>query len=124
MGATPVRALGVVDRRAVVAQARSLEEIRKEDLRTGDLVLVSTRNSVYTIWVLDDDSYWVWGGWFDRTKQSPLRVAINGCTWGGSTIKQDIVAALGLRLEFGNTVITTRIRHIRVIRASVQTFVN
>jgi hypothetical protein len=27
------------------------------------------------------------------------RVSINGCTWGGSAIKQDIVAARGLRLD-------------------------
>jgi hypothetical protein len=109
---------------SVTAQARTLEEIRKDDLRTGDLVLVSTRNSLYKIWVLNEDFYLVWGGWFERTTQSPQRVTINGCTWGGSTIKQDIVAALGLRLEFGNTVITTRIRHIRVIRAQVKMFVN
>jgi hypothetical protein len=109
---------------AVTEHARSLEEIRKADLRQGDLVLVNTRNSLYKIWVLDGDTYLVWGGWFERTTQSPQKVGINGCTWGGSTIKQDIVAALGLRLEFGNTVITTRIRHIRVIRAQVRSFVN
>jgi hypothetical protein len=44
----------------------------------------------------------------------------NGCTWGGSAIKQDIVAALGLRLEFGNSVRTARIREVRVILAEAQ----
>ena len=51
-------------------------------------------------------------------------VTINGCTWGGSTIKRDIVAARGLRLEFGNTVLTTRIKQIRVIRAQAQLSLN
>jgi len=106
-----------------VEEARSLEQVRKTDLRGGDCVLVATRNSLYRIWVLEDGSYWVWGGWFDRTG-SPGRVAINGCTWGGTAIKRDIVAACGLRLEFGNSVLTTRIRHIRVIRSEAQLCVN
>jgi hypothetical protein len=54
----------------------------------------------------------------------PQRMAINGCTWGGSAIKQDILAARGLYLEFGNTVLTSRIQQIRVIRAEVQASVN
>lgn len=90
----------------------------------GDRVLVMTRNSLYTIWVLGDGRYWVWGGWFDRQGISPQRVAINGCTWGGTAIKHDIVAARGLRLEFGNTVLTTRIEQIRVIRARVESHPN
>jgi hypothetical protein len=51
-------------------------------------------------------------------------MAINGCTWGGSAIKQDILAARGLHLEFGNTVRTTRIREIRVILAETQPSLN
>ncbi len=109
---------------AVVEQARSLEEVRKIDLRSGDRVLVTTRNSRYTIWVLDDGHYWVWGGWFDRVGESPQRVTINGCTWGGSAIKQDIVAARGLLLEFGNRVLTTRIRDVCVIPAEARPSLN
>lgn len=109
---------------AIVEHARSLDEVRKKDLRSGDRVLVTTRNSVYTIWVLDEGVYWVWGGWFDRQGISPHRVAINGCTWGGSAIKHDIVAACGLFLEFGNWVLTTRIQQIRLIPAGTQTFSN
>lgn len=105
---------------AIVEHASSLEEVRKKDLRCGDRVLVTTRNSVYTIWVLGDGRYWVWGGWFDLQGISPQRVGINGCTWGGSAIKHDIVAACGLRLEFGNRVLTTRIRQFCVIRAEAQ----
>jgi hypothetical protein len=102
----------------VVEKARALDdEVRKEELRVGDRLLVTTMNSRYTIWVLGDGHYWIWGGWFDRQKISPQRVSINGCTWGGSAIKRDIVAAPGLRMEFGNSVLTTRIRAVQVIRA-------
>ena len=97
-------------------RSRSLEAVRKSDLRSGDCLLVTTQNSRYTIWVLGDGCYRIWGGWFDRRGISPQRVGINGCTWGGSALKMDIVAACGLHLEFANTVLTTRIRNIRVIR--------
>jgi hypothetical protein len=107
-----------------VQLARSLEEVRKKDLHAGDRVLVTTRNSLYTIWVLDESVYWVSGGWFDRQCMSPQRTGINGCTWGGSAIKQDILAARGLQLEFGNSVLTTRIRQVRVILAEVQPSLN
>jgi hypothetical protein len=109
---------------AVVQQARSLEVVRKRELRYGDRVLVTTRNSLYTICVLGDGLYLIWGGWFDRQGISPQRVAINGCTWGGSAVKHDIVAARGLHLEFGNTVLTTQIQQIRVVRAEVQSSSN
>jgi len=99
-----------------VDQARNLEGIRKRDLRSGDWVLVTTRNSLYAIYVMDQDEYAVSGGWFDRKGMSPQKMTINGCTWGGRAIKHDIVAAPGLFLEFGNQVITTRIQRVRIIR--------
>jgi hypothetical protein len=105
---------------AAVEEAQSLDEVRKKDLHSGDRVLVTTRNSHYTIWVLGDGLYWVSGGWFDLQGISPQRVAINGCTWGGTAIKSDIVAAPGLRLQFGNTVLTTRIKQVHVIRAQAR----
>jgi hypothetical protein len=107
-----------------VKQAQSLEEVRKKDLRAGDRVLVTTRNSLYTLWALGDRHFLVWGGWFDRQGTSPQRVSINGCTWGGSAIKLDIIAALGLRLEFANRVLTTPIREVRVIPAAAQPSLN
>lgn len=107
-----------------VQQARSLDEVRKKDLHAGDRLFVTTRNSLYKIWVLDDGVYRVSGGWFDLRRMAPQRMAINGCTWGGSAIKQDILAARGLHLEFGNTVRTTRIREIRVILAETQPSLN
>jgi hypothetical protein len=101
---------------AILAQGHISRPVQKSELRRGDRVVVATENSVYCINVLGDSTYSVWGGWFDRQGVSPIRLSISGCTWGGSVIKQDIVAACGLRLEFGNRVVTSRIQAIRVIR--------
>lgn len=101
----------------IVDHAAHLEEVHRDDLQFGDVVLITTRNSEYSILVLDDDRYIVSGGWFARKGRSPMQVAITGCTWGGSIIKVDTLAARGLRLEFGNRVITTAIRRVQVIRA-------
>ena len=103
---------------AITNRACSLEGVRRLDLCSGDRVMVTTRNSLYTLWAIGDSHFLVWGGWFDRQGASPQRVSINGCTWGGSAIKQGIIAAPGLRLEFGNRVLTTPIRHVRLIRAA------
>lgn len=102
----------------IVDGAVHLKQLRRDDLQFGDLVLVTTRNSDYTIYVLENDRYVVSGGWFARKGRSPMQVSITGCTWGGSIIKVDTLAACGLRLEFGNRVITTTIRKVQVIRGS------
>ena len=101
---------------AIVGHIDRLEMVRKADLELGDQILVTTRNSTYSIHVLQEDLYAVSGGWFDRQGLSPSKVAINGCTWGGRAIKWDIVAACGLHLEFGNAVVTSRIMEFQVIR--------
>lgn len=101
----------------IVDGAVQLKQVRKEDLQFGDLVLITTRNSDYSVSVLGNDIYVVSGGWFARKGRSPTKVSITGCTWGGSIIKVDTLAACGLRMEFGNRVITTTIRKVRVIRA-------
>ena len=103
---------------AILDQGRLSQPVQKSELRRGDRVVVATENSVYCISVLGDSTYSVWGGWFDRQGVSPVRLSISGCTWGGSVIKHDIVAACGLRLEFGNRVVTSRIRAVRVIRGT------
>jgi hypothetical protein len=100
----------------IVDGAVQLKQVRKEELRFGDLVLITTRNSDYAISVLENDLYVVSGGWFAKKGRSPMKVAITGCTWGGSIIKVDTLAACGLRMEFSNRVITTTIRRVRVIR--------
>jgi hypothetical protein len=109
--AFPYRTLG-----AVVDHSARLNAVRKADLEMGDQVLVTTRNSIYSIHVLQENLYSVSGGWFDQKGLSPSKVAINGCTWGGRAIKWDIVAACGLHLEFGNQVVTSRILDVQVIR--------
>ncbi|MEP6994067.1 MAG: hypothetical protein ABI968_06045 [Acidobacteriota bacterium] len=101
---------------AMVEQVGFIEHVRKADLRRGDQLLVATENSIYSICVLEDATYSISGGWFDTQGISPVRTSIAGCTWGGTAIKQDIVAACGLRLEFGNRVVTTRIREVRIFR--------
>jgi hypothetical protein len=111
----------------VVERSRTLEAltrdvpveqaVRRDDLGLGDVVLVRTRNSCYSLLNLGDGTFWVSGGWFDQQGVSPATVTVNGCTWGGSVIKTDIVAGRGLCLEFGNRVVTTRIQSVRLIRA-------
>jgi hypothetical protein len=105
---------------AILEKARLCDPIRKVDLGCGTRVMVITENSVYSIDVLDGATYSVRGGWFDRQRLSPIQTSIAGCTWGGSVIKVDIVAACGLRLEFGNRVLTSRIREVHVIRGGVR----
>jgi hypothetical protein len=105
---------------AILEQVGRFEAIRKADLRRGDCVIVATENSLYSIHVEDEGSYSVSGGWFDRNGMSPVILSISGCTWGGTAIKRDLVAACGLRLEFGNRVVTSPIREVRVIRGEAR----
>jgi len=93
----------------IVRSAASLSQIRRSDLAPGDWLAVKTSNSLYTIRVLGNEAYEIAGGWFSRTSAGTAVVRISGCTWGGSSIKTDIVAACGLRLEFGNRVRTSPI---------------
>ena len=101
---------------ALTAAVADLPAILKDELRSGDWVIVTTRNSVYSLLVHGDGTYSVAGGWFDRNQEASNRVRVNGCTFGGKAIKADIVAAPGLFLEFDNLVCTTRIREARVLR--------
>ncbi len=101
---------------AIAKQVDKLKALPRAKLCFGDQVVVTTLNSTYSIQVLQDGLYSISGGWFDRESLSPLETTINGCTWGGSAIKVDIVAACGLHLEFGNRVVTSRIKEFDVIR--------
>jgi len=103
---------------SIIEQAEQFNGVLKADLRRGDRVLVTTKNSIYAICYLGDNLYSVSGGWFDREGLAPARITINGCTWGGSVINIDIVAARGLFLEFGNGVLTTRIQQVQVLRSN------
>jgi len=115
---------GIYTMQGDIERALPRELLRKCDLAFGDVVIVRTKNSIYSITVLGDDLYLVFGGWFDRKGISPRTTKINGCTWGGSAIKQDIVAARGLFLEFENHVLTTRIQDFRLIRRAAQRYPN
>jgi hypothetical protein len=101
---------------AIVEHTEQLETVHKDDLELGDQLLVTTKNSTYSIRVLQCGLYSVSGGWFDRHGLSPSKVEINGCTWGGRVIKWDILAACGLHIEFGNQVVTSRITEFHVNR--------
>ncbi|MFQ5865554.1 MAG: hypothetical protein ACE5IW_10030 [bacterium] len=96
--------------------ASQLKKVLKAELQFGDLVLITTQNSVYSVYVLEHGFYLVSGGWFDSKGLSPMKTTITGCTWGGSIVKLDVVAACGLCLEFGNRVVTTPIQKVCVIR--------
>ena len=108
---TQYRTLG-----AIVDDIDRLEAVYKSDLEFGDRLVVTTRNSTYFIHAFEEGVYTVTGGWFDLNGLSPTKIKINGCTWGGHAIKEDILAACGLHLEFENSVVTSRILQFQVIR--------
>jgi hypothetical protein len=93
-----------------------LKAVYKSDLEFGDRLVVTTRNSTYFIHVFGERLYTVTGGWFDLHGLSPMNIAINGCTWGGHAIKEDLLAACGMHLEFENNVVTSRILQFQIIR--------
>ncbi len=99
-----------------VEQVPRMKSIRRGDLRFADRMLVTTQNSEYDLVMIEDDTFLVAGGWFDREHLSPHRVRINGCTWGGSMICLDILAAPGMCMEFNNRVMTSTIRAVVVYR--------
>jgi hypothetical protein len=100
----------------IVDDIDQLEAVYKSDLEFGDRLVVTTRNSTYVIHAFEQGLYTVTGGWFDLNGLSPTNIGINGCTWGGHAIKEDILAACGLHLEFENTVVTSRILQFQIIR--------
>jgi hypothetical protein len=96
----------------IVNESHYLQQLYKSRVKAGDHIILKTSNSVYSIRVLKNGQYEVSGGWFDKNNLQQTKTTIHGCTWGGSIIKSDIVAACGLHLEFGNKVVTSKIRRI------------
>jgi hypothetical protein len=94
-----------------------IKHISKDSLKLWDYLLVNTGNSSYTIKKVGDNLYEISGGWFDKNGLSPSTVTIRGCTWGGSIIHINMLAACGLSMEFGNNVITSPVKQVFVIRA-------
>ncbi len=90
-------------------------KVSRADLAPGDWIIIQTLKSVYRLRSLRDGRFEVSGGWFDRQGLSPVLVSVAGCTWGGSAIMTGIVAACGLRVEFGNRLTTSPVRRVVVI---------
>lgn len=106
-----MRQLGISLNR-IVRSLEATELIFKNKVNFKDLIEVKTQNSLYKIFVLGQNDFLISGGWFDRKGLSPYRTKINGCTWGGSVIKHDVIASCGMCIEFGNRVTTTSIIEI------------
>ena len=105
---------------SIVKSADHLQEVQKSSLSCGDWVFVKTVKSLYRIRALGGGLYEVSGGWFDKKALSPVQLRISGCTWGGSAIKIDLIATCGLRIEFGNRLITSPIQKIFVLPQCMQ----
>lgn len=89
--------------------------VRRQDLEVGDRVIVSTKNSVYSLVFRGDGRFDVGGGWFEREGSGSETVEILGCTAGGHALFTDHIAAPGLFMEFADGLRTTRIRSVRRI---------
>lgn len=98
--------------------AELVDGVRRRDLDSGDRVIISTKNSVYSVTARADGSFDVSGGWFEREGRGPTRVSIVGCTAGGHAVFTDHVAAKGLFMEFADGLRTTRIRSVQRIPAT------
>ena len=102
------------DLRSLVRKAANATGIRRHDLSDGDILLLYTQNSIYTARKLETNQFAVSGGWFDLNHENEVVTSIVGCTWGGSSIHRDFVASCGMRVEFGNRVLTSVLK--RVVR--------
>lgn len=108
----PLKAIPVDE----LAEAASLVGgVRRRDLDSGDRVIVSTKNSVYSLIARADGSFEVSGGWFAREGVGTVRLEVLGCTAGGHALFTEHIAASGLFLEFSDGLRTTRIRSVRRI---------
>ena len=101
---------------AIAENATRLKAVSRVELNLGDYVQITTRNSTYLVQVEGEDLYSISGGWVDRQGLSTMKTTIAGCSWGGSALKADIVAACGLHLEFGRRIVTSTIQRVAVIR--------
>ncbi len=97
---------------AFVRHAAEAHGVRRSELHTGDVLLLYTRNSIYRARKLDTAEFAVSGGWFEDNHESEVVTSIVGCTWGGSSVQRDFVASCGMRIEFGNRVLTSTLQKI------------
>jgi hypothetical protein len=110
----PVKAIPI-DGLAEAAEAAG--GVRRRDLEPGDRVIVSTRNSVYSLTARPDGAFDVRGGWFELHGLGDTTIEVVGCTAGGHAIFTEHIAVPGLFLEFADGLRTTRIRTVRRISA-------
>ena len=101
----------------IVKGSDKLKHVSKASFNLWACLFVKTQNSSYTIRKVDDKYFEVCGGWFDRKGLSPSRLMIRGCTYGGSALHINMLAACGLRMEFGNNLITSPVNQLIVIKA-------
>ena len=113
----PVKKRKAIALDGLTEAADLVDAVRRRDLQSGDRIIISTKNSVYSLIVLADGSFDVSGGWFEREGEGETRVEIRGCTAGGHAIFTDHIAAKGLFMEFADGLRTTRIRSVRQIPA-------
>jgi hypothetical protein len=115
MAWTSIERLASVDESAAVWRS---------SLRWGDRLTIVTLNSVYTLIAMENDSFIISGGWFDRKSASPARVKVAGCTCGGAAINRKLIAAPGLHLELENRLVTTVIQHVVLERQECSAGIN
>lgn len=101
----------------IVHISDKIKQVSKKSLKRQDYLLVKTLNSLYKIQKIEDNLYEISGGWFDKKGISPSRMNIRGCTWGGSIIHINMLAACGLCVEFSNNVITSPVSQVIIIKA-------
>jgi hypothetical protein len=104
--------------------ADALAGVRRSDLAPGDRLLVSTKNSIYSLVARADGRFDISGGRFARDPETgggKRALEVNGCTAGGHALFTTLIAAPGLFLELGDGTRTTRIRRVRRIPAGAQT---
>jgi len=89
------------------------------DLQPGAVLAIQTRNRSYTLVSLDEESALISG--HPEFCPEPVKVQVQGCTWGGSMLKTKFVGR-GMHLEFihpvHRTVITSQIVDIQQTPAS------
>jgi hypothetical protein len=108
--ARPIKAIPIDD---LTRAAEAVGGIKRSDLSVGERLIVSTKNSVYSLTLRADGAFDASGGWFEREGDGRTTIEVLGCTAGGHAIFTELVAAPGLFLEFSDGLRTTRIRNVR-----------
>ncbi len=98
----------------ITRSSRLYRKVMREDLRAGDWIIIRTASSEYRMRMLKNGMVHTTGGWFDKKGFTPVIIGVTGATWGGSCHMPGVFAAVGLRLEFRNRVITSPVRKIVV----------